>query len=145
MNKQNLVESLPRRGEAVVAASNIPYGCNIHVPTNIWPCNISCPLSFSAKLSLEAIIQSAETHFSPPTACLSICSSASVCVTELQEPAAITTWTKWDFQHFLNYHGAAVAIHLIPLQFLRSNPIKVDGVGRGGITAAKYAPQFSQK
>lgn len=66
------------------------------------------------------------------TACLHtcwICSTVSVYITELPEAVAITVWTKWDFEHFLNYHGAAVAIHLIQRQFLRSNSIKADGVG----------------
>lgn len=53
---------------------------------------------------------------------------------ELQEAAVISARTKWDFQHFLNYRRAAVAIHLIQLQFLRSNSIKVAGVG-GGVSA----------
>lgn len=60
-----------------------------------------------------------------------IYSAASVYITGLPEAVAITAWTKWDFKRFLNYHGAAVAIHLIRLQFLRCNSIKANGLGRG--------------
>lgn len=63
-----------------------------------------------------------------------------VCSPEHLQAAAITSWTKWDFQHFLNYHGAAVAIHLIQLQFLRSNPIK-----NGGARWRRVPPRQEKK
>lgn len=74
---QNEDESLQarRRRKAVISSSCSSFtdGRNVHVSTHLWSCKISCPVSRSAKLNVEATFQCAETLLRLHTYC--ICSS----------------------------------------------------------------------